>query len=174
MFLVLEISFIILMAAILAMLVSHERKFRKEHLSRATVQEYWNGKERRRYVRFKKTLEVTYTLRKNSQVRSAGKVVDVSEGGMKLLLDEKLTNDTLLDLHLNLPDSRGPIRVTGKIVWLEECAQQDKTHHPNSDASSCKRFFYAGLQFLPIIEPAGRDLIRYIRSLATDTQAIRV
>src|SRR3989338_2613326 len=99
---ILELSFIVLLFMILGLLYRNEKVSSKRASPHAKIEEYWNGMERRRYARFKKILEVTYKIEKKPHLK-AGKTVDISEGGVKLLLDEKLAKGTIVDLQIALP-----------------------------------------------------------------------
>lgn len=157
MFLIAELLFIVLLAMILFMLYRNERLRSKHMMPRATMEEYWDGKERRRHFRFQKTLGVSYAVEKKAHLKSNGKTVDISESGMKLLLDEKLPKGVILDLMIELPGSKKMAEVEGEVVWSEEVAEK----HPSG-----KRFFHSGIRFSAIKEPSGKSLIDYIRSVA--------
>lgn len=143
------------------MIYRNERPSSKNLLPRAKAEEYWDGKERRRHVRFKKALEVTYVIEKKPHLRD-GKTVDISEGGLKLLLAEKLAIGTMMDLHIAIPcsDKTTDTEMEGEVVWSSEA---------RDDAISGKRLFYSGIKFFAIPEPRGTSLIGYINSLAEDS-----
>ena len=155
MLLILELLFIVVLVMILFMVYRNERISSRDLVSRAKIEEYWNGKERRHHVRFKKALEVTYSVEKKSGLNSS-KTVDISEGGVKLLLDEKLSEGTMINLHIVLPNSKKILDVEGEIVWSSESQETD---------ASNKRFFYSGIRFFAMRKPSGTILIDYIRSL---------
>ena len=158
MFLILELLFIVLLAMVLFIVYRGERLSGKSRAPHAIVEEYWDGKDRRQHVRFEKTLEVNYAVRKKPHLASNGKTVDISEGGMKLLMDAKLPIGTILDLRIELPNLKKISEVEGTIVWCEDAEGED---------ASGKRFFHSGIKFSAIKEPAGKHLIDYIRSIAS-------
>jgi len=162
MFLILEILFIVLLVMVLFMVYKGERLSGKSRASHAIVEEYWDGKDRREHVRFEKTLEVDYAVRKKPHLASNGKTVDISEGGMKLLMDAKLPVGTILDLRVELPNSKKISEVEGTIVWCDEVEGED---------ASGKRFFHSGIKFSAIKEPSGKHLIDYIRSIASNSSS---
>lgn len=157
MILVFEILFIALLVMIFLMLRTSEKSFVKNNKPHAEVEEYWNGKERREHVRFKKTLPVTYTVQKQPHLKSNGRTVDVSQGGMKLLLAEKLQKGTIIDLTVELPNIKDAAELEGQIAWSEEITNKD---------SSGKRLFCSGVKFSAIKEPSGNSFLNYMRSLA--------
>ncbi|MFA5145860.1 MAG: PilZ domain-containing protein [Candidatus Omnitrophota bacterium] len=161
MFLIIEILFIVLLAMILLMIYRNERLSSKHLGSRAALEEYWAGRERRQCVRFKKVLNVSYGIEKKAHLKKNGKTVDISESGVKIMLDEKLPKGTIIDLHLGIPGVKDPLEIEGEIVWAEEAPET---------SSSDKRFFHAGVRFLAIRPPNTALLREYIKSIC-DSQA---
>lgn len=155
MFMIIELLFIVLLVMILFMLYKGERMLSKKVLPRAKIEECWNGRERRRHVRFKKMLEATYVIEKKPRLKS-GKTVDISEGGAKLILAEKLSKGTMLCLEISIPGSQNTVEMEGEIVWSNESNETDP---------SGKRLFYSGVRIVAIKEPSAADFINYIRSL---------
>lgn len=163
MFLILEILFIVLLVMIFYMVFVNERISTRDRLPQATLEEYWGGKERRRYVRFKKTIEMTYTVSTKISAEAVnGKTLDISQGGIKLLLCEKLPVGTILCLKLYFPDSKKTAEARGEVVWSEDKDETDQ---------SGKRFFHSGIRFSAIKDPSYSYLAEYIRSIAADPQA---
>ncbi len=160
MLLIVELLFIVLLSMILFMLYRNERIFSRKAIPQATIEEYWPGKERRQCVRFKKDLEVSYTIEKKTHLRNNGKTVDLSESGMKLLLGEKLSKGTVLDLQIMLTNPRKIIEAEGEVVWSEE-ALAGKDHLG-------KRLFHTGLKFLGVKSAAGETLSDCIRLVCVD------
>ncbi len=161
MILIVELLFVVLLSMILYMIYVHERVVTKKNAPQAKMEEYWSGKERRELFRFEKSLEVNYVIEKKTHLKNAGKTVDISEGGMKLLLDEKLPNETIVDLKIFLPNSHRFAEVEGEVVWSEEVKEMDP---------SGKRLFYSGIRFIALKEPSNGKLTEYIRSLASDLE----
>lgn len=156
MFLVVELLFIILLVLVLIMLYKNERISSRRASPQARAEEYWNGKERRKHTRLQKILDVSYTVRKKPFLKSSARTTDISEGGMKIVLDEKLPTGTILELKVPLPDSKGTQDIEAEVVWSEE--SPDKS-------SSGKRIFSSGVKFLAVRESSGSALLSYIRSL---------
>lgn len=158
MFTLMIVFFIGLLGAILFMVYKSEILTAKDRMPRACVEEYWDGKERRKYTRFKKELEVNYVVRKKPYLANKVNTVDISEGGMKLRLDEKLADGMILDLKVNIPDTKSAAELEGKVVWSGDGEEKD---------SIGKRYFYAGIEFLAVKPPSGDQLFDYIRSLTS-------
>jgi c-di-GMP-binding flagellar brake protein YcgR len=120
------------------------------------VEEYWSGKERRSHPRFRQKLDVEYTLEKRPNLKAKGYTIDISEGGLKVLMDEKLAKGTSLEFVITLPGKKSPAQIKSEVIWLEEA----KAPGPLG-----KRMFYYGVRFLAIKEPGGSSLLNYIRSI---------
>lgn len=157
MFTLVGLFFILLLSMILYLLYKNEFAVAKNGRHHAKIEEYWTGKERRKYTRFKKTLDVIYTVAKKPRLSNNGHTIDISEGGMKLLLDEKLTKGIIMDLKISIPGSPQDAEVEGEVVWCEEASH---------DEASGKRHFCHGIKFLAIKEPSGKHLSDYIRSIS--------
>ena len=156
MFLVLELLFIILLIAILFMVYKNEYISLKRAEPHGMAEEYWDRKERRKHTRFKKALGVNYSVRKKPRCDNPGKTADISEGGIKLLLSEKLQKGTVLDLKIPLSSPSQTVEAVGEVMWSEETQQKD---------ISGKRLFYSGVMFRASHDPSYKFLIRYVRSL---------
>lgn len=157
MLLVGEILFIALLMFLLLMIIKNERLMKKLRLSRAVVEECWDGKDRRRYSRFQKELDVIYALEKKSHLKKSGKTIDISEGGAKLLIDKKLAKGVIMNLKLDMPPTNKPAEIEGRVVWAEEV----KNRQPDG-----KRLFHIGIEFSAVKEPHGTRLLNYLRSVS--------
>ena len=155
MFLILGMVFLILLSITLAMLWSHERIATKRVVPHAKVEECWDGEDRRSHKRFNKDLEVEYNVQKRPRLKNC-RTVDLSKGGMKLLLDEKLPKGTLLGLKMPVPEKRHTIEVEAEVVWTNDADEKDP---------SGKRFFFSGIKFISIKEPTGIHLSEYLSGL---------
>lgn len=156
MFLVVELLFIVLLVIVLIMLYRNERSSSRYSSPQARAEEYWSGKERRKHVRFKKILEVDYTVRKKPRLKNDARTADISEGGMKIVLYEKLAKGTIMEIRIPLPGLNRMAVVEGEVMWSEEAHE-----HP----ASTKRIFYSGIRFRALKDPSDSSLFTYIRSL---------
>ncbi|MFA5255476.1 MAG: PilZ domain-containing protein [Candidatus Omnitrophota bacterium] len=155
MFLIVGAVFLILLSVTLMMLWGHERIATKKVIPRAKIEEYWSGEDRRLHERFNNDLEVEYNVRMKPQLKN-GKTVNLSKGGMKLLLDEKLPKGTILCLKIHIPEKERTIEVETEVVWTNDADKNDP---------SGKRFFFSGLKFISIKEPSGAHLSEYLAGL---------
>lgn len=159
MFLIIEGLFILLLSMVLFMIYRDEHSTGKNILPCAIAEEYWSGRERRYYVRFKKSLKVSYIVEKKPHLKNNGMTIDVSAGGFKLLMSEKLSKGTILDIKVTIPGAKVEAELEGEVVWSEDAK-------PNEGSE--QRMFYVGVKFCGIKDPEGRSFMDYIRSLAAD------
>lgn len=157
MFLIVGTAFLVLLSIMLVMLWKHESLSLKRLIPRAKVEEYWSGEERRQEMRFKDDIELEYNIEKKSRFKN-GKGIDISGGGMKLMLDEKLPNGAIMHLKFYAPGRKEAIEVEGEVVWTKETEAEDL---------SGKRFFRSGIKFIGVKEFSGTYLRQYVASLAS-------
>ena len=155
MFLIVGMTFLVLLSITLMMLWGHERIATKRVTPRAKIEECWDGEERRSHERFNKDLEVEYSVRKRPHLKN-GRTVDLSKGGVKLLLDEKLPKGAVMGLKVYITEERRTVEVEAEVVWTNDADKKDP---------SGKRFFFSGLKFITIKEPAGIHLSEYLTHL---------
>jgi hypothetical protein len=166
MLLLVEFLFILILSMILFMIYRKERVSSKNNSCLASVEEFWAGKERRKHVRFQKSFDVVYSLEKHSHLKNNCRMMDISEGGMKILIDQKLEKGAVMDLKVSLGDgSSQPAEVEGEIMWSEES---------KDPGPSGKRMFYSGVKFLAIKEGHGKRLADYLRGLPSSPSAYPV
>lgn len=158
-----ELFFIALLLATLFMVSRNDGFAVRNKLRQAMLEGYWSGKNRRQYPRFAKSLEVAYSVLKRAVMVAKGETVNISEGGVKLLLDEKLPLGTTLNLKISLPHNGQVSEITGDVVWTEEA--------PDVKDPSDKRFFYSGIRFSSIKESSGKSFVDYIRSISPNQES---
>lgn len=156
MFIFLGALFLILLFLVLIIFIRSERSNSRIDLPHALLEEYWNGRERRQHIRFQKKLEVIYTLGKKAHAKKNGNTLDISEGGAKLMLNEKLAPGTIMDLKVAVPNSAITAEMESEVVWSEDASSPD---------NSGRRVFYSGVEFLAMKEPGRTYFINYVRSL---------
>lgn len=154
MFFIVGVCFLALLSITLIMLWGHEKLTNKKATPHARIEEYWSGEERRAHMRFKHDIEVEYTVEKRPRINN-GKSLNISKGGMKVLLAEKLPAGAIIDLKIQIPE-RKTIYVEGEVVWTKELEEKDP---------SGKRFFHSGIKFMAMKEPVGTRLDSYISHL---------
>jgi c-di-GMP-binding flagellar brake protein YcgR len=77
-------------------------------------------REKRRFIRFKIALKVSYICQKDPRVEKAAVTKDVSASGMQLLTEERLESGEKLDLKIFIPKALNPVHIKGIVVWSKE------------------------------------------------------
>ncbi|MFH0827025.1 MAG: PilZ domain-containing protein [Candidatus Omnitrophota bacterium] len=80
--------------------------------------------ERRRYLRIKHFIRVNYQIG-NDTLRSDCRTTDISEGGIRLNLYQKLTAGTTLKLYIYFQGAMEPILILGKVVSIRYTPDKD-------------------------------------------------
>jgi c-di-GMP-binding flagellar brake protein YcgR len=157
MFFIVGICFLALLSVTLFMLWAHEKITNKRIVPHATVEDCWPNEDRREHRRFPDGVTVEYGIEKRPHLKG-GKVVNMSKGGMKLLLDEKLSEGDIIDLKIYMPGKKDAAEVEAQVVWTKDAQTED---------GSGKRFFHSGIKFIAIKESADNRITDYIRSCET-------
>ncbi|MBI4845104.1 MAG: PilZ domain-containing protein [Candidatus Omnitrophica bacterium] len=74
--------------------------------------------EHRTAVRCKLEVEVQYALLESPGKTYTAKAVDISKGGMRIRVKERIEKGQYLKLNLRLPSYTDIMQIEGKIVWL--------------------------------------------------------
>lgn len=149
MFFVVGISFLALLSITLFMLWAHEKMANKKITPRAEIEECWHNEERRANKRFEKELEVEYTVEKKPHMKN-GMSLNISKGGMKLLLDDKLLPGTIITLKMRSPQTGNTVDVEAEVIWTKDVDEKKPLD---------KRFFNSGIKFIAIKEASYAGLI---------------
>ena len=145
---------ILILVTSLIILIIEEARIKKSKIPRGTLKEYWNGKERRQAFRINTSLAVKYSVEKKLHIKINGLIKDVSSSGMRLLINEKLSNETLLLLEFDLPELKNTIGAEGKVIWADgNFTERDKIG---------RRIFQTGIQFVNIKPNDKSKLVAYI------------
>jgi Tfp pilus assembly protein PilZ len=111
-------------------------------------------RERRKYVRFNDLVLIDY---KGEQVEGKSSVLDIGGGGIRLIADKRLKVDSDVELEIYLPGDSQPIKVSGKIVWVQACKER-----PNSESKPQKEYFYTGIKFTFLDENNRKKIANFI------------
>jgi hypothetical protein len=150
-----ELIFIVLLGIILFMVFSNDGFGLKKKFRAAKIRECWNGENRRLHPRFTQALELSYSIKKGADAK--GKTVDISQGGAKIVLDEKIPPGAILKLKIVLPNPGKITEVSGEVVWTEDAKDIKE--------SAGKRFFYSGIKFVRLTDSSSsKHLIDCLQS----------
>ena len=95
-------------------------------------------KEKRKFVRVNKLLNVTYRIPGENPREGKSLTQNISGGGFRFMINEGLEVGTLLEVEIALPDALEPILAKGRVAWIEKL-QMDSD--PGGD------YFEAGVNF---------------------------
>lgn len=151
------IIIIILISASVALFIE-EMGIKKSAVPCGIVKEYWDGEERRKAIRVNIDLFVKYSIQKKLRLKLNGEIRDLSRKGMRLLVNEKLSDETLLFLEFDIPEDKEKISADGKVIWSSGDFDE------RDDAG--KRVFQTGVQFINMKPDDDARLSTYINKIA--------
>lgn len=156
MILLIQLILICVLVLILIALYLDERYKHKTGVPTGRLTQFWDGAERRRFVRINADVPVRYTLPKTNNNAKAIKTNNMSVGGICISLTEKLSPHDKLSLEIEcLPFPSPPIVAKGEVVWIKEDTQEE-----NKDGI---RRFTMGIEFKDI-SPQGKErLFKFIK-----------
>ena len=115
--------------------------------------------ERRKYKRVFGRLRIIYKI-KEEMIEGSAYSVDVSAGGFCVGFDRRLSDDTVIDLLVYLPDNEKPFTCRGRVAW-------QKTH-PGKDKDG-KLIYETGMRFENLELKNRLRLIYYVHGKAKKT-----
>jgi c-di-GMP-binding flagellar brake protein YcgR len=110
-------------------------------------------KERRKYIRLKTNVEIRYTIiGKPGEIEVFSK--NISAGGLCIIAEEALAADTPLQLEINIPDLKDPIRALGRVVWQKSFESTGKDQI---------KYFNTGVEFTGISDFDRFNIERFVQ-----------
>ena len=81
--------------------------------------------ERRKYIRLKTSVPVTYAVPNTGMVHSSV-TKDISADGLRLeTKSREIEKGTVLELKLELYGANNPVHAKGKVVWMKQLSLED-------------------------------------------------
>lgn len=155
MILYIQIILICVLILILASLYLDERYKQKNKIPKGKLTQFWDGTERRRFVRISANVPVRYSLPKGGDNLKVVKTKDISIGGICMTITEKLSPNIGLRLEIELGEATSPIFAKGEVVWVKEDADlKDKEGI---------RYFSVGVEFREILPKDRERLVGFIK-----------
>lgn len=108
--------------------------------------------ERRKFVRLDTKVNVKYRVLEEGQAQESFSK-DLSGGGIRQHLNEKLAVATPLALEIRIPDEPRPVLAEGRVVWCKEVGGEGVTN--------C---FDAGIAFTKIDPMDQGKILKYVYS----------
>lgn len=141
----------------LALLLIEERHARMAKIGRGRIMEYWSGEERRASKRIETSLEVKYVLGSDKDAQKRARTGNISMGGLKLIIAEKLSVGAVLLLDIIFPGKGHPVLAEGRVVWVHgDFAERDEAG---------RRVFFTGVQLLNFQPSHNSRLSEYMNEL---------
>jgi len=158
MILVVQITIICVMIGVLACLYLEELQDMRYKGPRAKVEEVWLGPEKRKHKRVTVDMDVGYSLPPNAGRKGATKTFteDISMGGAKVFLEEKLDRGMALMLQLKVPNLNKPIVTNAEVAWVD--------NNPRTLPSG-KRSYATGVMFTRLKPTDKKELSKFIDGL---------
>lgn len=119
---IIAIGSLVLLTTIYLVVIRSERSETDRRLPKGRLYGLPPGAERRRAPRIQATVLVQYRVLSGG-VAGQAKTQDISRGGLRLLVDERLYPGTELELKLHFLEVPQPVVATGRIVWMREIPQ---------------------------------------------------
>ena len=151
------IGILIVLVCILALVCLEERRKRLESRAASRTSKIWNGAERRKNIRVNCNLDIRYNLvsaREKAGMDSVSR--DISAGGTKLILEQKMSPGSLLEMDVALPQEKNPLKVTGKVAWQREI--------PGDIKKDGIRRFATGIEFVRISHADRQRLSQFVKT----------
>jgi hypothetical protein len=158
--------FLLLLLSIVILFYIYYESYRrrKENLPRGKIVELWNKAERRRFKRLKTILEIRYEILDNYRYNQEAKTRDISQGGIGLVIYEKLKAGTPLRIWMNFSSKKERTFLLGNIVWTKEVFTE----------KADKRTFFAGIMFTAVDTATQLQLFDYISQLESQPNVLYV
>ncbi|MFH1996526.1 MAG: PilZ domain-containing protein [Candidatus Omnitrophota bacterium] len=116
--------------------------------------------ERRRYMRFKTSLQVFYKVLNGLPTAIESSVVDVSREGLRLSDEKGMMKGSIVELSINIPGENEPVVAFAEEIWSRQSGEKK---------------YDKGMRFTNISQDARSKLIGYAYDrLAKDYENIEL
>lgn len=128
----------------------------KRGITQGTANKYWALREKREFVRFEEDLKIRYN-RINSEINlDNAKMQNISRKGLCISTYEKLKEKDNLELEIDVPGFKAPVKLVGSVAWVREKRSPD---------DHGRRVFYTGIKFGKIDPGSEAILITHLNTL---------
>jgi c-di-GMP-binding flagellar brake protein YcgR len=109
---------------------------------------------KRKFPRLSINVEVKYRILSTpSPIAPRTRTRNISEGGLCIMILEKVTIGTLLNLKIVLPDTDQPIIATGKVLWIDEFTIY---------STEAYTFYECGVEYVNIVPQDQENICHYV------------
>lgn len=82
--------------------------------------------ERRKYIRLPNPIKVSYSISGNNSLASVV-TKNISADGFRFEAhDAKLSEDSLIEIKLDFPETTNPVHANGRVVWKKKISLEDR------------------------------------------------
>ena len=141
-------------ALILWVVLREDRLSARGKVPLGRLRKLWVRNERRIAPRYRLDWEVRYRRPEKAPDQKA-KTRDVSQTGACLIVEERLSPGSALELEFVLPNQSQPIWFLGEVVWQKELSQ--------SASQGNNRIFYVGIQFKNLNPQIEKELTQALK-----------
>jgi c-di-GMP-binding flagellar brake protein YcgR len=114
--------------------------------------------ERRRYIRLKTPIPVTYTVPETGSMYNAV-TKDISADGLRLESDARdIKEDGIIELRLDISGAHNPVHAKGKVVWKKRLSLEDNAPYD------------VGVEFTEIEEDNKNTFLKFLCDLVYTLQ----
>jgi len=128
-----------------------ERLFADIYLKKISI-----GSEIRRFRRVSYKAAIDVILSKDR--KESSQTVDISEGGLCFITDQKLETDGKVSIKLVLPRKKEPLAIKARVAWIKAIKEEP--------GGSFKKYT-AGLEFIEVKDRERKHLSRLIKSISS-------
>jgi c-di-GMP-binding flagellar brake protein YcgR len=109
---------------------------------------------KRKFPRLSINVEVKYKILDiSSPTTPRTRTRNISEGGLSIMILEKVRVGTLLSLNIALPDADQPIIATGRVLWIEEFTIY---------STEAYTFYECGVEYVNILSQDQENICHYV------------
>ena len=145
---------IIILAITLSTLIWDEKLAHRRNMELVKLRGFWDGDERRSTDRLNISLEVHY---KTTGRQVSSKSTDISEKGIRLVLDRRFETGTPLTMAIRIPDRDHIVKTTGSVVWVIKNVDRKNPF---------KRLFNTGIKFHKFHDSGEEKLFSFLQNFA--------
>jgi len=110
--------------------------------------------ERRRFQRYKVSLEVEYHVENDVDIQATARTFNISGGGISLPLNRAISPGKKIRLNIKVPTEDREIKAVGRVVWKRPV---NLNASPEEDA---------GIKFLNMDRDSAETLTGYIQTIS--------
>ncbi|MBN3037863.1 MAG: PilZ domain-containing protein [Candidatus Omnitrophica bacterium] len=115
----------------------------------------WNGVDRRKFPRAEYPCLITIRKYTPPPVSILSHTENISEGGVRVIIDHRIDINTEVDLEIDLKDALPNISSRGTIRWVKEVASKES---PVPDAKENVKVLKGSVSWVEEIPPARKGL----------------